>query len=320
MMKQTDRFRLAAWWLLLASVLRIEGETVTLTPIADTMIHEFYPSNNFGGYPHVSAGSTGSPKPNTTLPYTTRGLFKFDLSRIPKSSRITSAVLALKVTFASGVGPNSTFELRRVFQSWGEGKGDSTTGVGNSGAPAAAGDATWLMRTSPSAPWSQAGGVAPTDFSSEVSATAAVGGIGAYSFGSNTNLVADVQSWVDNTGLNFGWMLISQSENVPQTARRFGSREDASNAATLVVNYEAPELEFRISSISLESTKVVVRWTGGRPPYQVQQKQKVSETIWVNVGTALNSNSATFPAGATDAIFRIASGGTVQALARNRRE
>jgi len=51
--------------------------------------------------------------------------------------------------------------------------------------------------------------------------------------------VADVQSWVDNPASNFGWMLMSESEDVPGTARRFGSRE-TSPVPTLVVTFAPP--------------------------------------------------------------------------------
>jgi hypothetical protein len=49
--------------------------------------------------------------------------------------------------------------------------------------------------------------------------------------------VADVQGWLNNPKSNFGWMLISESEDTRFTARRFGSREDPNNAPLLDVQY-----------------------------------------------------------------------------------
>jgi len=55
---------------LVLSVFTIGAEIVTLTPVADTTLQEFFPNNNFGAYTHVAAGATGSPKANG-LPNTT---------------------------------------------------------------------------------------------------------------------------------------------------------------------------------------------------------------------------------------------------------
>src|SRR5207244_575593 len=49
--------------------------------------------------------------------------------------------------------------------------------------------------------------------------------------------VNDIQTWLDNPASNFGWILISRSEEVSQTARRFGSREDIANAPQLTIEF-----------------------------------------------------------------------------------
>ena len=116
----------------------------------------------------------------------------------------------------------SNFELHRMLQDWGEGK---KTGL--QGALATAGEATWTARSAPATKWSKPGAAAPTDFQTQPSATISMGANGSYTFRSSSNLVADVQSWLDNSTTNFGWILISQGEAIPGTARRIASRENS---------------------------------------------------------------------------------------------
>ena len=64
------------------------------------------------------------------------------------------------------------------------------------------------------------GGKEGTDFLTDSSALTPVSGRTNYTFVSTSNLVADVQFWLDNTNSNFGWILISQDEATASTARR----------------------------------------------------------------------------------------------------
>jgi hypothetical protein len=80
-----------------------------------------------------------------------------------------------------------------------------------------------------------------TDFSSAVSASQEIGGSGSAVFTSAPALVQDVQAWVLDSAINFGWIVMSESEANPLTALRFGSREDPANAPTLVVNFSLPQ-------------------------------------------------------------------------------
>ncbi|SRR5260221_4638586 len=60
-----------------------------------------------------------------------------------------------------------------------------------------------------------------------------------YQFESTLDTMADLQLWLDHPGTNFGWMLISQSEDTPFTARRFASREDPfGRGPTLTVDFD----------------------------------------------------------------------------------
>jgi hypothetical protein len=90
------------------------------------------------------------------------------------------------------------------------------------GAPATPNDATWRHRFFDTIFWTNEGG----DFSATVSASQSVGGIGQYTW-SSTQMVADVQSWLDDPASNFGWLVLG-NETTIATAKRFDTRESAS--------------------------------------------------------------------------------------------
>lgn len=53
-------------------------------------------------------------------------------------------------------------------------------------------------------------------------------------------MAEDVQAWIDDPASNFGWVMIGE-EDLPQTVRRFGSRENPDRAIRpmLTIAYEA---------------------------------------------------------------------------------
>ena len=121
-----------------------------------------------------------------------------------------------------------------MLQDWGEGTSNSGFS-GGGGAPATAGDATWLHTFFNTALWINPGG----DFSATVSGSQSVGTLpGDFTLGSTSQMVADVQSWLDDPSNNFGWLLLN-NEIVVQTARKFGSRENltVANRPLLTVEY-----------------------------------------------------------------------------------
>jgi len=277
-------------------ILNLNAETVTNSPVADTTLFEPNPTHNLGGHFDVSAGTTLSgPR--------ARGLFHFDSAgQIPPSATITSVSLRLTVTrVPSGGGVTSLFELRRVLRPWGEGNKTSSQG-----GVASAGEASWNDRLTGSAPWTAPGGQVGVDFSSTVSATAPVAGFGNVTFVSGPGLVADVQAWLANSGTNFGWVLMSQSEDQLETARRFGSREDPNRAPQLVIEYSLNAAELRITNISLSQTSGTVAWTGGKGPFQLQSKADMNATNWADVGQLTQTSSATFPVVGSTSFFRVA--------------
>jgi hypothetical protein len=201
--------------------------TASLTPSADTTLWQTDANNNLGGNTDFVAGTTRNLQRS-------RGLLLFNVAgAIPVGATINSVTLTLTVVKVSNSGgAGSTFELHRVLQSWGE--GDNTT---RRGSAANANEASWNNRFAPSTPWSIAGAASPLDFAATVSGTRAVTGLGAYPFASTANMVADVQNWLNVPASNFGWLLESQSEGTPKTARRFASREASTGRPTLVIDF-----------------------------------------------------------------------------------
>jgi len=264
----------AAW--LLASVLSLvhgNADTATLRPLADTSLHEVAPTNNMGGHTHVAAGSTAHAASRS------RGLLRFDLQgSVPSNAVIVSASVIVRVTGTPSLGGvDSSFGLHRLLQSWGEGNK-----LGNLGAGAGPGEATWRSRFAPSDPWTIPGGEPATDYVAQQSGSVFVGGVSSYTFDSTPDLVADVQTWVNNPATNFGWILVSESEDVAQTARRFGSREDTNNAPFLVVDYSiSGVVQPQISGMTLATDKVTFQFGAeAQRTYVVEFTSTLSPPSW----------------------------------------
>ena len=207
------------------------ADSVTLIPVADTTLFATDPTNNLGASTQLVGGSNGNTSPR-------RALIRFDFSTLPPNAVVQSVTLTLIVTkVAGGVPVASVFDLHRLLVDWKEGTGTGLFGLG-----AKPGETTWATRFYPSTPWTQPGGAAQSDFSDVVSASTFVDGLGSYAFGSSSNLVADVQQWLSNPQTNFGWILISESEGINFTVRRFASREDTAHAPSLSLVYTVPPL------------------------------------------------------------------------------
>jgi len=93
-------------------------------------------------------------------------------------------------------------ELHKLLADWGEGTSQAT-GEEGQGAPATPNDATWRHRFFDTIFWTNEGG----DFSAVVSASQSVGPVGQYTW-SSAQMVADVQSWLENPASNFGWLVL----------------------------------------------------------------------------------------------------------------
>ncbi len=66
--------------------------------------------------------------------------------------------------------------------------------------------------------------------------------------------------------------------------------------ATLV-----PELQ--ITSVQQVNGELVVTWTGGKPPYQVQARPDFSPALWQNLGATTTSTTAHIPASNSKRLF-----------------
>jgi len=223
---------------LVAPARRLSADSVILAAVADTFIAESFPDRNYGAAAFLNGGTTQSFTTN-------RGLLRFDPAAvIPAGSKILSATLVLEVTKhpsdPDAPWNSAFFGLHRLLRDWGE--GDNFATKPNSGTPAGTNEANWTHRFAlTGATWGVPGGQAGVDYVSSPSATKWVyeSGVPA-SFNSTPALAGDVQAWLDDSGTNFGWMLIVQNETTDLTARRFGSRESGFDAPFLEVTFQPP--------------------------------------------------------------------------------
>jgi hypothetical protein len=190
---------------------------INIMPSKDNTLYEFDPnegdvSNALGI--HFFTGET-------VMSELRRGVLAFDIAgSIPPGSTITGVSLSLNCSRVFS-DTARTVELHKLIADWGEGTSHAPGEEGD-GAPATPNDATWRHRFFDTIFWTMQGG----DFSATVSASQSVGPVGQYTWNS-AQMVADVQSWLDNPGFNFGWLVLGD-ESTLGTAKRFDTRESAS--------------------------------------------------------------------------------------------
>jgi hypothetical protein len=190
---------------------------INITPSKDNTLYEYDPaegdtSNALGL--HFFAGENA-------MSELRRGVVAFDIAgHIPAGSTIIAVTLSMNMS-RTALDTARIVELHKLLADWGEGTSHAPGEEGD-GAPATPNDATWRHRFFDTIFWTNEGG----DFSATVSANQSVGPIGQYTW-TSAQMVADVQSWLDDPGSNFGWLVLGdESTNV--TAKRFDSRESAS--------------------------------------------------------------------------------------------
>jgi len=202
--------------------------SIDINPIKDNTLYEYVPadgdrSNALGN--HFFAGETA-------MGEIRRGVLAFDIvGNIPAGSTITGVSLSMAMSRTPS-DTARTVELHVLLADWGEGTSHAPLEEGD-GAPATPNDATWRHRFFDTIFWTTQGG----DFSGTMSASQSVGAIGQYTW-TSAQMVADVQSWLDNPANNFGWLVLGD-ESGSATAKRFDTRESAS-PPVLTIQYTAP--------------------------------------------------------------------------------
>jgi autotransporter-associated beta strand protein len=160
-----------------------------------------------------------------------RGLVAFDVAdNVPAGAAVTGVTLTLDD--AKGMNGTQTITLSRMLRAWGQGTSFFDGGIG---APAANNDVTWYYTfynaadPAASPTWAAPGGLAGTDFSASMSASATDAATGmsnqllSFSSSANPLLITDVQQWLDSPAANFGWIIFG-NESAPMTAKRFGGQ------------------------------------------------------------------------------------------------
>jgi hypothetical protein len=202
----------------------VSATIINITPSKDNTLYEYDPAegdhSNGAGF-HFFAGENA-------MGELRRGVLAFDIAgTIPAGSTITAVSLTMNMSMTPAGA--LTIDLHKLLADWGEGTSHAPMGEGD-GAPATPNDATWRHRFFDTIFWTIQGG----DFSATVSAGQLVGGVGQYTW-SSAQMIADVQSWLDNPAGNFGWLVLGDEAAIA-TAKRFDTRESAS-PAMLTIQY-----------------------------------------------------------------------------------
>lgn len=161
-----------------------------------------------------------------------RGLIGFDVAAaLPAGAAITG--VSITMNMSRSIAGDAEVGLHLVLADWQEGAAKASDNEGQ-GADAGPGDVTWTQRVFDSLDWGAPGG----DFSPHASAAVTVQGIGSYSWDSTSQLVADVQTWLDDPAANYGWLLLGD-ESRSKTTKRFDSKDNTTeeNRPVLVVEY-----------------------------------------------------------------------------------
>ena len=202
---------------------------INITPSKDNTLYEYDPaegdtSNALGL--HFFAGETA-------MSEFRRGVLAFDIAgHIPPGSTIIAVTLSLNMS-KTALDTARIVELHKLLADWGEGT-SIAPGEEGDGAPATPNDATWRHRFFDTIFWTSEGG----DFSATVSASQSVGPIGQYAW-SSVQMIADVQSWLDNAASNFGWLVLGD-ESTSITSKRFDTKESASPPVLMIEYVPGP--------------------------------------------------------------------------------
>ena len=157
-----------------------------------------------------------------------------DLSSIPAGSTIDSVRLHLQLSKERSAA--TTLKISSLVSDWGEGSSNAD-GEEGGGTAATQSDATWVHTFFDSQTWLNPGG----DFMEVASAELEVDAAGTYTIESTEAMVNNVQGWLDDPDINFGWILTAGESST--TSKRFNSRENPAmdSGPQLEVTYTPPD-------------------------------------------------------------------------------
>jgi hypothetical protein len=128
--------------------------------------------------------------------------------------------------------------------------------------------------------------------------------------------LADVESMRGKARSNHGWILLSQSEDTPKTARRIAAKENLSDASLLEITYalptpiEIPLLDHRFDHETKEVAITILTEPG--TTYVLERTLDLVPPSWMPIVEATIDMESTFElrastAGLNAAFFRITS-------------
>lgn len=173
-----------------------------------------------------------------------RGIISFGVNDfIPPGAVITDVKLVMHMS--KTISLSKRVKLFKANKNWGEGNSDAF-GEEGGGAASDSADATWIHNFYNTDNWSTPGG----DYSAVESGQANVYAMGFYTW-TDTQMVADVQNWVNNVSPDFGWIMIGDESELA-TAKRFDSREhpDVTVRPRLIVTYTFNYLALKMKALT----------------------------------------------------------------------
>lgn len=192
----------------------------------DTYIREDFPNNNLGTSKVIEIGKTAGGKD-------LRGLIEFDLSSIPETETIVSAIIQLHLN-ASSNSNTTTIIAYRVTKDWSE------TG------------SSWNNATTSSL-WSSAGG----DYTEQEGYIIVTNETKWY----NLTITSLVRSWINQTYNNYGILLLS-NDSLNGYYKDIDSSDSAANLAPIITIDHTENAVPVISSISTDSSLSIPKQVG----------------------------------------------------------
>ena len=110
------------------------------------------------------------------------------------------------------------------------------------------------------------------DYSSSISQSNFITGLGSFTFASTPAMVTDVQDWVTNPPSNSGWILICELEDLERSVRKFGSSE-----RTTITNRPSLEVQFILPAPPL--TLILLPLTNGQFQFEFNAESNYNYTV-----------------------------------------